>query len=181
MEGRRQRWVRPLAQSPVEVSGKGRIGQEAQPPAETADSTTASAGVTIGRGSWQGRFQPGGRQGDRVERVSAARRASLKTGKPAGSPEGDGGSALRRTPETGGFGRRRKVGEGENEIHHRPGKARVGTVKAGTQAACRRRKPAGDRKNQAQPGGSTKGRFYGRFIVELSRMVFVRRRDGRDG
>lgn len=46
----------------------------------------------------------------------------MKAGKPEGSPEGDGGSTLSRTLETGGLGWRRKVGEGESEIRHRPGR-----------------------------------------------------------
>jgi len=97
-----------------------RIGQETQLPGDAGHSTSQEA--TVAGRNWQERFQTGCRQGDRVEREAAARQASSKTGKSAGSPEGDGRSNLWRTLETGGLGRRMKVGEGESKIHHRSGK-----------------------------------------------------------
>lgn len=51
-------------------------------------------------------------------------------------------------------------------------------MKAGTQAACRRRKPAGDRKDQAQPGGSTKAGSSEDSSLGFAGRCLVRRRYG---
>lgn len=69
MEGWFDRRVRPPEDPPGEVSGRERIGQDAQPLAETGDSAAAQAGVTIDGGNRKGRVRPGSRRGDRAERV----------------------------------------------------------------------------------------------------------------
>lgn len=91
--------------------------------------------------------------------MAAARQASSKAGEPEGSPEGDGRNELSRTWNSGGLGRRRKVGGVERENHHRPGKGEgrygEGRNAGGLPQAETSRRPEGP--------GAARREYEGRF------------------